>query len=166
MAAHLYHHGMTLSPPPPDPSCPDDLVAIFSALSQSKFRARFKLTGKEALYFQKHDLPTLLEHAERFIRERLASTDPHKDGKQTPTRGHPVFIAQHATATCCRSCLAKWHRIPKHQPLSDSHITHICRILRYWLEAQSTHLPQPVLPSTKRQKSINTQGTLFQNLLQ
>ena len=28
------------------------------------------------------------------------------DGK-TPMRGHPVFIAQHATATCCRGCLAQ-----------------------------------------------------------
>ena len=26
-------------------------------------------------------------------------------------KNHPVFVAQHATGTCCRKCLSKWHRI-------------------------------------------------------
>ena len=43
-------------------------------------------------------------HAADFIRQRLAPAAPINDGKQTPMRGHPVFIAQHATATCCRGC--------------------------------------------------------------
>ncbi len=25
-------------------------------------------------------------------------------------KGHPVFVAQHATATCCRECIRKWHK--------------------------------------------------------
>lgn len=33
-------------------------------------------------------------------------------GRQTPYRGHPVFVAQHAAATCCRTCLERWHAIP------------------------------------------------------
>ena len=28
-------------------------------------------------------------------------------------KGHPVFIAQHATASCCRGCLWKWYSIEK-----------------------------------------------------
>lgn len=43
----------------------------------------------------------------------MAPKNIDNDGKQTPMRGHPVFIAQHATATCCRECLKKWHNIKK-----------------------------------------------------
>jgi hypothetical protein len=37
-------------------------------------------------------------------------------------KGHPVFIAQHSTATCCRGCIQKWHRIKKEMELSDQEI--------------------------------------------
>ncbi|MCP9485713.1 MAG: DUF4186 domain-containing protein [Gaiellaceae bacterium MAG52_C11] len=40
-----------------------------------------------------------------MIAQRVAPAAPRKDGKQTPYRGHPVFVAQHATATCCRTVL-------------------------------------------------------------
>ena len=33
-------------------------------------------------------------------------------------RGHPVFIAQHATATCCRECIRKWHKMQPGKELS------------------------------------------------
>lgn len=52
-----------------------------------------------------------LSHARDFVGKRLAPAVIENDGKQTPMRGHPVFIAQQATATCCRECLRKWHNI-------------------------------------------------------
>ncbi|SUH15716.1 putative cytoplasmic protein [Salmonella enterica subsp. enterica] len=58
------------------------------------------------------------------------------DGKQTPMRGHPVFIAQHATATCCRGCLAKWHQIPQGEPLSEAQQQYIVSVIHYWLVIQ------------------------------
>ena len=45
------------------------------------------------------------------IIKRIAPKEPLNDGKQTPMKGHPVFIAQHATATCCRECTRKWHKM-------------------------------------------------------
>jgi len=45
------------------------------------------------------------QHARDFVNECLAPELPKNDGKQTPMKNHPVFIAQHATATCCRKCL-------------------------------------------------------------
>ena len=35
------------------------------------------------------------QHAEDFISKREAPAYIANDGKQTPMRGHPVFIAQH-----------------------------------------------------------------------
>jgi hypothetical protein len=55
-------------------------------------------------------------------------------------RNHPVFIAQHATATCCRGCLQKWHQIPKGRALSDREVQYIVAVIERWLGPQT----QPV----------------------
>ena len=81
-------------------------------------------------------METLREHAREFVQRRLAPADPVRDGKQTPFRGHPVFVAQHATATCCRGCLEKWHGIPKGRALSVAEIEHVLDCLGHWLVEQ------------------------------
>jgi hypothetical protein len=113
-----------------------DLDEVFEALGRSEFRSRFRLSGKEAAYLRQKGITTILEHARDFVSKRLAQANPANDGRQTPMRNHPVFIAQHATGTCCRGCLEKWHHIPKGQPLTDEQIDHILRVLRRWLTAQ------------------------------
>jgi hypothetical protein len=80
-------------------------------LSKSKFRNSFHLRKYMYEYIDKHSIETIEKHCEDFINSRLAVYQSDKDGKQTPTKGHPVFIAQHATACCCRGCLEKWHKI-------------------------------------------------------
>ncbi len=111
-----------------------DLDELFTALAQSRFRSRFRLGEKETSYLNEKTLAIVLEHGRRFVTERLADAQPRNDGRQTPMRGHPVFIAQHATATCCRGCLAKWHRIPEGKPLTPEEIDYIVAVLAQWLE--------------------------------
>lgn len=74
-----------------------------------------------------------MEHAAAFIETRLAPAEPANDGRQTPMRNHPVFIAQHATATCCRGCLEKWHRIPLGRALDEAERRHVLGVLARWL---------------------------------
>ena len=97
----------------------DDFDSLFAALRRSAFRRKFRLREKEADYLAAKGLPMILEHAGDFIRSRLAPAEPKNDGRQTPMQGHPVFVAQHATATCCRDCLAKWHKIERGRALTD-----------------------------------------------
>ncbi len=106
---------------------------LFAALARSKFRSRFRLGVKESSYLNEKSLAIVLEHGRRFVTERLADAQPKNDGKQTPIRGHPIFVAQHATATCCRGCLAKWHRIPQGQTLTPEQIDYILVVLSRWL---------------------------------
>jgi hypothetical protein len=110
---------------------------IFAALSKSPFRRRFRLGERERAYLNSKGLPVVLDHARDFIARRLAPAEPQNDGKQTPFRGHPVFIAQHATATCCRGCLAKWHGIPRGRPLDVFEREHILNVLERWMREQS-----------------------------
>lgn len=77
-----------------------------------------------------------MEHGRGFIAARLAPAQPRNDGRQTPMRGHPIFVAQHATATCCRSCLAKWHGIPASQALSDAEQNYVLAVIARWLDEQ------------------------------
>ena len=110
-----------------------ELDELFAALAKSAFRRKFHLQGKDLEYLHNKGLTTVLSHANDFISKRLALAFPEKDGKQTPFRGHPVFVAQHATACCCRGCLEKWHRIPKGHSLSVDEQTYILNVLKGWL---------------------------------
>ena len=113
-----------------------DLKELFSALAKSAFRQRFHLQNKDRDYLCNKGLNTILTHADDFISKRLAPAFPANDGKQTPFKGHPVFVAQHATACCCRGCLEKWHQIPKGKLLSDNEIAYICAVLEHWLRKE------------------------------
>ena len=106
---------------------------LFQRLDASAFRRRFRLGSKERQYCLEKGPEIIDRHAADFIAQRLAAAEPRNDGKQTPMRGHPVFIAQHATATCCRGCLEKWHRIAAHQPLSAEQQRYIVAVIHAWL---------------------------------
>ena len=109
---------------------------LFAALKRSRFRSRFRLGAAERAYLAERGLAVVCEHARGFIQDRLAAAEPANDGRQTPMRHHPAFIAQHATATCCRKCLSKWHRIPRGRRLYDVEIDHLVAVIRRWLQAQ------------------------------
>ena len=113
-----------------------DIDEVFSSLAESKFRSRFRLKAEQRRYVNDKGIKTIVVHARRFINQRLAPAEPKNDGKQTPYKGHPVFTAQHATATCCRGCLMKWHGIPKGQDLSSKQIEYVVEIIRRWIERQ------------------------------
>jgi hypothetical protein len=112
------------------------LDGVFARLARSPFRARFKLTGRDRKYLEDRGLEAVLGHGQEFIVQKLAPAHPVNDGKQTPMRGHPVFVAQHATATCCRGCLEKWHAIPRGKVLSQAERRYVLSVINRWLEAQ------------------------------
>lgn len=113
------------------------LAETFARLERSTFRSRFHLGAKEKAYVQAKGLETIRRHAEDFITQRLAPSEISNDGRQTPMRGHPVFIAQHACACCCRGCLEKWYHIPRHRPLTQNEITRIINLLMAWIEKET-----------------------------
>jgi hypothetical protein len=113
-----------------------DLDDVFAALAKSPFRRRFALGFRERDYLADRGVAVVLDHAREFVAQRLAPAAPRNDGRQTPMRGHPVFIAQHATATCCRGCLAKWHGIAAGRPLGAEEEAHVVAAIARWLDRQ------------------------------
>lgn len=109
---------------------------LFNKLSKSKFRSSFHLKQKDIEYINKIGMEKLKSHAAEFIKHRIAPKDIKNDGKQTPMKGHPVFIAQHATATCCRGCLYKWYGIKKGYALTKAQQEYFVNVIMLYINKE------------------------------
>jgi hypothetical protein len=123
--------------PPDSPDAAADAAAEIDArldrIGRHPFRAKFHLRGRERATAEMRGEPTIRRHAAELIGTRLAPAEPVKDGRQTPYRGHPVFVAQHATATCCRTCLDRWHGIPKGRELTPAEQAYVVDVICRWI---------------------------------
>jgi hypothetical protein len=113
-----------------------DTDELFAALAKSSFRSRFKLGEKDVRYVKSKGLESIRAHARDFVESRLGAAAPKNDGRQTPMKGHPVFISQHAVGACCRKCLGKWHGIGRGYELTEDEIDYIVSVIMLWLERQ------------------------------
>ena len=109
---------------------------ILDRLYKSHFRSSFHFKDKDILYIEDKGINKIREHAYDFVTKRLSDTSNVTDGKQTPMKGHPVFIAQHATGTCCRSCLEKWHHIRKNKNMTEDDIKYVVDIIMSCIEKE------------------------------
>ena len=114
-----------------------EIEEAFRRLAKSTFRRRFRLRGRELAYLQTWGIDRVMQQAAELIDKRVAPAEPLNDGRQTPWGNHPVFVAQHATGTCCRGCLQKTHAIEPGHELTDEERAHIMRVIRRWLTSQS-----------------------------
>ena len=109
---------------------------LFERLDNSKFRSSFRLKQKDIDYINEKGLDTIRQHAKDFIAKREAPAYIANDGKQTPMKGHPVFIAQHATATCCRECIRKWHKMQPGKKLSQVQRDYLVDVIMTWIQKE------------------------------
>ena len=109
---------------------------VLESLSKSNFRSKFSLKEKDKEYVREKGIDVIEEHTRDLIEKRISPAFPKNDGKQTPMRGHPVFIAQHATDCCCRGCLYKWHKMPKNVELTKEQKDYIVEVIMTWIKRQ------------------------------
>ncbi|GFO84035.1 MULTISPECIES: DUF4186 domain-containing protein [Anaerostipes] len=109
---------------------------LFERLGRSKFRSRFHLGEKDRKYVREKGMNQIRSHAWDFVEKRLAPAVIPNDGKQTPMKGHPVFLAQHATATCCRGCIRKWHKISQGRELTFRQKEYLVSVIMRWIEKE------------------------------
>jgi hypothetical protein len=112
----------------------DALDERIADIGKHPFRAKFHLRGRDAATVQLRGSATIRQHARELVAKKLAPAQPHKDGTQTPYRGHPVFVAQHATATCCRNCLERNHGIEKGRELTVAEQAYVVDVVCRWIE--------------------------------
>ena len=124
------------------PSSIETIDERLDAIAEQPFRARFHLRGRERALVQLRGLQAIRRHAADLITRRVSPAMPHKDGLQTPYRGHPVFVAQHATGTCCRSCLERNHEIARGHELTESERRYVVDVIMRWVEREIPDAPQ------------------------
>lgn len=124
-----------------------DYAPTLDRLASSAFRRRKRLLGTELEQLRARGLEEVVAHAADFVAARLAPAEPANDGRQTPYRGHPVFIAQHATATCCRGCLETWHGIEKGRALTQAEVAWVVGLLGAWLCRETGATPPAAPPA-------------------
>ncbi len=115
----------------------DDINKLLDSLSKTKFRGSFHLNKKMHDYVIDKGIDKICNDCYEIVRSRLAPCDIANDGKQTPMRQvHPVFIAQHATGTCCRGCLYRMHHIGKGRELTEKEIRYIVNVIMIWIQRE------------------------------
>jgi ribosomal protein L34E len=83
----------------------------------------------------------LLKRAEHRIRVYM-SKPAHLYGKLgTSWEKNPIHYAQHATATCCRECIEKWHGVPSGDTLNEEQIIYFTKLVIRYLEERFPNLP-------------------------
>jgi len=110
--------------------------ALKTKLARSKVIEKLDMGDSEKEYVHSRGVDILQLHAADFVRKRLAPAEPKNDGRQTPLKGHPVFIAQHATGTSDRKKLQKFHGIKQGVELTDKEISYIVDVIILWIEEQ------------------------------
>jgi hypothetical protein len=97
----------------------------------------------------------LMATVEKRIRSSVSKPADSFDGRQTDWNGNPIFYAQHATATCCRRCIEKWHNIPRDRELTKSEIQYFTELARRYLGDRFGDLPDEgqKVPVLRRRKT-------------
>ena len=113
-----------------------DIDRRIDRIGRQRFRQKFHLYARDRATVELRGMETIRKHAHDLIAKKLAPAEPYKDGKQTPYRGHPVFVAQHATATCCRTCLERNHGIAKGAALSADERDYVVDVICRWIERE------------------------------
>lgn len=114
-----------------------DAPHTFVALQHELIRHHFfhKPVDETAIRHAQRKGRSQLKHAARHrLRKYLAPADPPRDGRQTPMEGNAIYYAQHATATCCRTCLEYWHNIPKGRPLTAKEFDYCATLVDLFLD--------------------------------
>jgi exodeoxyribonuclease V alpha subunit len=104
---------------------------LFAKLLKSKFRRKFHLNDADFQIIDKKGLDLLWEETKLILQDRV-SVLKENDGMQTPFKGHPCFVGQHALGLCCRNCIEKWHGIPKELELEENHLDYFADLLLAW----------------------------------
>ena len=95
---------------------------------------KFILGEPEQEYVTSRGMDILRLHATDFVNKRLAPANPKNDGRQTPTKGHPVFIAQHACGCNDRDSVEEFFGYEKGRELTEAEVGTIVDAILAWIE--------------------------------
>lgn len=112
--------------------------ALKKKLAKDGRLEQFALGDPEKEYVTSRGMDILRLHATDFVNKRIAPANPKNDGRQTPAKGHPVFIAQHATGCNDRTSLEQFFGIKTGVELSESQVDRVVDVILRWIDEHLT----------------------------
>ena len=109
---------------------------VFSKLNKTGRISNFSLGDAEIEYVSSRGIEILRLHATDFIQKRIAPKEPKNDGYQTPAKGHPVFLAQHACGCNDIDSVEQFFGFKKGSLLKEKEVNLIVDVIVSWLEDQ------------------------------
>lgn len=122
----------------------DDVENTFEALKYEFIRHHYwhKPFDEKAInYALKKGKIELLKTVEQRIRSSVKAPADAFDGRRTKWEGNPIHYGQHATATCCRKCIERWHDISRDVELTEKQIKYFTHLVVMFLEERFPNLP-------------------------
>jgi len=135
-----------------------DAEHTFAALQRELIRHHFfhrPVDERAMRHAQRKGRLLLKEAAWDRLRKYLAPAQPPRDGRQTPLEGNAVYYAQHATATCCRTCLEYWHDIPKGSPLTPQELEYCAALIDLFLDERLPYLANEPIKVPRRHRVLS-----------
>ncbi|HJU19287.1 MAG TPA: DUF4186 family protein [Stellaceae bacterium] len=122
-----------------------DVAHTFAALKRELIRHHtwhVVIDDKAMAHARRKGMAGLLVAARHRLMKSLAPAEPVRDGQQTPFSGNAIYLAQHATACCCRTCLEYWHAIPKGQSLTAEEVEYAYGLVEAYLRERLPDLKE------------------------
>jgi hypothetical protein len=122
----------------------DDVDHTFSELRHEFIRHHFwhvEIDEKAKNHALRKGRIALISSIPTRIANSVAAELPYRDGRQTPFRDNVLHYAQHATASCCRTCIEYWHNIPKGRPLTEPEQEYLGSLMARYIEDRLPDLP-------------------------
>jgi uncharacterized heparinase superfamily protein len=117
-----------------------DVSYTFQALRYELIRHHFwhiQLSQRAINYARRKGKRALRHAAEHQIRKLIGDAEHPREGRQTPRETSPhanaIHYAQHATASCCRRCVAEWHGIVEGRALSEAEISYLTELAMLYI---------------------------------
>jgi hypothetical protein len=133
-----------------------DIEFTIEALEKEWIRHHFwhvEIPQKAINYALRKGSVALKDSIRSRLNSSVALAKPFHDGIQTPFESNnPIHYAQHATASCCRKCIEKWHGIERGKDLNEEEITYLTQLIMEYIKIKLPNLgnePQKI-PSIRR----------------
>lgn len=145
----------------------EDVNYTFEALRYEFIRHHFwhiALTERAVNYAKRKGRALLRVAAEKQIRTLVGSEKHPREGIQTPRenseKANAIHFAQHATASCCRRCIAEWHGIPESRALSEGEIVYLTELAMLYVNARVPNLEEQPVAIPRKYKSSSPHASL------
>jgi len=145
---------------------PNDIENTFKSLKYEFIRHHYwhkEFDEKAVNYALRKGKIELINTVEKRIRASVKAPVDAFDGRRTKWEGNPIHYGQHATATCCRKCIERWHNVPRDEELTEKQVKYFTHLVIMFLEERFPNLPDGKTKVPVNRKSNGSKNKTTQN---